>query len=207
MNISVFDTTLEKTNIWLRNVMAEMEGEDRQEAYLALRGVLHALRDRLQVNEAVQLGAQLPMLVRGFYYEGWRPSATPRRERHRGQFLEHVREAFPRDADIDSERVTRAVFAVLARRVSEGEIEDVTGMLPGELRDLWPEHSHDAMGHTHDHTRMTHHSHHGGQHMESAHDHDHSHAEMEHAPAGHKDAAGEHLHETHIHHHSHPAVH
>lgn len=137
-DIPVFDTTLEKTNIWLRDVMAELGSEDRHEAYLALRGVLHALRDRLQVEEAVQLGAQLPVLIRGFYYDGWRPSATPKKERHLGQFLEHVRDAFPRDAEIDSERVTRAVFAILARRVSEGEIEDVRGMMPEEVRQLWP---------------------------------------------------------------------
>lgn len=137
--LSVFDTTLEKTNLWIRDVMIELGWEDRHQAYLALRGVLHALRDRLQSDEAVQLGAQLPMLVRGFYYEGWRPSVTPKKERHLGQFLEHVAEAFPRGMEVDGERVTRAVFAVLARRISEGEIEDVRGMMPEEVRELWPE--------------------------------------------------------------------
>jgi uncharacterized protein (DUF2267 family) len=31
--------------------------------------VLHALRDRLTVEEASDLAAQLPMLIRGLYYE------------------------------------------------------------------------------------------------------------------------------------------
>lgn len=137
--ISVFDTTVEKTNLWIRDVMTELGWEDRHHAYLALRGVLHALRDRLQVDEAVQLGAQLPMLVRGFYYEGWKPSVTPKKERHLDQFLDHIGKDFPRGMKIDSERVARAVFTVLARRVSEGEIEDVRGMMPEEVRELWPE--------------------------------------------------------------------
>ncbi len=137
-DIPAFETTLEKTNLWIQDVRTELGSEDRHEAYIALRGVFHALRDRLQIDEAVQLGAQLPMLVRGFYYDGWRPTITPKKERHAEQFLAHVREAFPRDAKIDSERVTRAVLAVLARKVSEGEIEDVKGMLPEEVRDLWP---------------------------------------------------------------------
>ncbi len=137
-DIPAFETTLERTNLWIRDVMTELGSEDRHEAYLALRGVLHALRDRLQTDEAVQLGAQLPMLIRGFYYDGWRPAITPKKERHGEQFLAHVREAFPRGAEIDSERVTRAVLAVLARKVSEGEIEDAKGMMPEDVRDLWP---------------------------------------------------------------------
>ena len=71
--LEVFDTTLQKTNEWLDEIMDELALQDRHTAYVALRGTLHALRDRLPVQEAVHLGAQLPILVRGFYYEGWRP--------------------------------------------------------------------------------------------------------------------------------------
>ena len=68
----VFDGTLQKTNVWLNDIMNELDWQEHPyKAYLALRTVLHTLRDRLTIEEAVQLGAQLPMLVRGFYYEGW----------------------------------------------------------------------------------------------------------------------------------------
>ena len=40
--------------------------------------MLHAVRDRLQVNDAVSLGAQLPELLRGAYYEQWRPAKQRR---------------------------------------------------------------------------------------------------------------------------------
>jgi hypothetical protein len=39
-----------------------------------LGGMLHVLRDRLTIQEAVQPGAQLPMLIRGLYWEGWDPA-------------------------------------------------------------------------------------------------------------------------------------
>ncbi len=59
---------------------------DRHAAYRVLRAVLHALRDRLTVAETVDLGAQLPMLIRGLYYEGWTPNDKPLRERTREKF-------------------------------------------------------------------------------------------------------------------------
>jgi uncharacterized protein (DUF2267 family) len=137
--LEVFDTTVHKTNAWLNDLLQELGWQDKHGAYLAMRATLHALRDRLTVDEAAQLGAQLPMLIRGFYYEGWDPSDKPLRERHRAQFLERIESEYRGGAPIDPERVSRAVFAVLARRVSEGEIEDVRQVLPAEIRDLWPE--------------------------------------------------------------------
>src|ERR671923_2865237 len=114
--VESFDATLQKTHIWLDELMDELHWADRYQAYLALRATLHALRDRLSVEEAAHLGAQLPMLIRGFYYEGWTPTGKPVRERRKEAFLAHIREHFRNDADIDPERVTRAVFRVLANR-------------------------------------------------------------------------------------------
>jgi uncharacterized protein (DUF2267 family) len=78
------------------------------------------------------------MLIRGFYYEGWDPTGKPLRERHKEQFLARIKHELRGDELIDPERVARAVFTVLAQRVSEGEIEDVRHVLPGDIRDLWP---------------------------------------------------------------------
>ena len=136
--LDAFDTSVQTTDIWLRDLMAELGWEDRHKAYHAMRVVLHALRDRLPVDEAVQLAAQLPMLVRGFYYEGWRPHGKPVKERSRDEFLAHVTDGFLFDPEADSERIARAVFTVLARHVSGGEIEDVKSTLPAGVRRLWP---------------------------------------------------------------------
>jgi uncharacterized protein (DUF2267 family) len=137
--LEIFDTTLQKTHTWLNEIMDELGWEDnRHRAYLALRTVLHGLRDHLPIEEATDLGAQLPMLVRGFYYEGWTLTDKPVRERHKDEFLAHITHAFRNDERIDPEKVVRAVFRVLSRRVTAGEIADVKHLLPAALRELWP---------------------------------------------------------------------
>lgn len=138
--LQVFDHTLQTTNIWLKQLMEDMGWEDRHRAYLCLRATLHALRDRMGVNEAAQLGAQLPMLIRGFYYEGWHPADKPLRERSREEFLGHIAATLgPADPRLDAEEVARGVFRLLAERVTQGEIDDVKSILPKPIRTLWPE--------------------------------------------------------------------
>jgi uncharacterized protein (DUF2267 family) len=137
--LDVFATTVQKTNSWLNDLMQIAGFQDRHKAYLALRAALHALRDRLTIEEVAQFGAQLPMLIRGFYYEGWDPIGKPLKVRDKEQFLARIAQAFRDDQSIDREQIARAVFALLAKRVSQGEIEDVKHLLPKEIQELWPE--------------------------------------------------------------------
>jgi uncharacterized protein (DUF2267 family) len=135
--VDVFDTTLQKTSVWLNGVMEEMGWEDRHRAYSVLRAVLHALRDRLIVDEAVNLGAQLPMLIRGFYYEGWRPEGRPFKYRHKEEFFAQVAKTLPGMEQAELEGAVRAVFKVLSSQVTGGEIAQVRDQLPAEVRELW----------------------------------------------------------------------
>jgi uncharacterized protein (DUF2267 family) len=136
--LAPFESTIQTTNIWLNDILERLGWRDQHRAYFALRAVLHALRDHLPVDQAAALAAQLPMLVRGFYYEGWHPHGKPVKERHKEDFLAHIAMAFRDDSDVvDPEWVTQAVFHVLSKHVSSGEIESVKRSLPTELRSLW----------------------------------------------------------------------
>ena len=134
--LAAFDRTIQKTNEWLDELMASSEGLDREKAYLALRATLHTLRDRLPVEEAVQLGAQLPMLMRGFYFEGWRPTGKPLKE-HKEQFLYDIGNALAGCGLGQPEDIARNVFGVLSHRISKGEMEDVRQNLPRDIRELF----------------------------------------------------------------------
>lgn len=140
--ITAFDNTIHTTNIWLNDLLDRMGWQDKQRAYHALRSVLHTLRDRLPVEQAAALGAQLPMLVRGFYYEGWHPHGKPVKERKKEEFLAHIAADFRDDPGIDAEKVAQAVFQVIAKHVTPGEIKHVRITLPGEIRSLWSEATH-----------------------------------------------------------------
>ena len=134
--LAAFDSTVQTTNAWLKEIGDELEFNDRAAAYHALRAVTHALRDRLPVEVAAKLGAQLALLVRGVYYEGWHPADKPLRERHREEFLRHIA-SFPNGTLQEAERAARAVFNVLCRHVSAGEVEIVKKCLPADIRELW----------------------------------------------------------------------
>lgn len=133
--LEVFESTLQKTNAWLNDIMAGIDVDDPHLAYLALRAALHALRDRLPVAEAVHLGAQLPMLIRGLYYEGWSPTKKPVKC-DRSEFLAAIRGGFRGLEDVDPEDAARVVFAVLGAHISAGEMKDVRAVLPPEIRTL-----------------------------------------------------------------------
>lgn len=135
--LSVFDETIHATNTWLHEITSRMGWDDRQTGYRLLRACLHALRDRLPVTEGAQLSAQLPMLMRGIFYEGWRPSAVPSQVRSLAEFLAPLRSAFSEDPDFDAEAAFREMIDVMRLHVSAGEIEDIRGAMPDEIRALW----------------------------------------------------------------------
>jgi uncharacterized protein (DUF2267 family) len=136
--LDVFDTTLKETNLWLKELMERLGTYDRHHAYSTLRAVLHALRDRIGPENAAHLSAQLPMLVRGIFYEGWDPTGKPTKERHEVEFIAHVGRELPRADEGEVEDGICAVFGLLAQKLDFGEAIKVAGVLPKELRELWP---------------------------------------------------------------------
>ena len=134
--IDVFDRTLETTHIWLNEICNDI-GPDKQVAWKVLSTVLHKLRDRLTINLAAHLGAQLPLLVRGIYYDQFEPGKMPSEFRSREEFVAEVAEWLRDTRPVDPEEAIRSVFRVLSRHVSEGQVKKVRDALPKALRQMW----------------------------------------------------------------------
>lgn len=135
--LPVFDATLQETNEWLKMVEARLSRCDRQQAYAALRAVLHVLRDRLPQEAVLGLSAQLPMLVRGFFLEGWRPADGPSDIRQPEAFADAVAQRLPPGFPRQADSVIHAVLQTLASRIDPRETEKLIGHLPPPLRALW----------------------------------------------------------------------
>jgi len=131
-----FNAAVRATEDWIDDLVRRLGWHDREYAYLALIASLHALRDSLPRDEAIYLGAQLPALLRGLYYEGWHPAGAVAKSR--SAFLQRIHDGVHRDPGVDAEQVARAVCAMLAARLSAAEVEDAKAAMPGPLHNLWP---------------------------------------------------------------------
>lgn len=138
-HLKTIDHTVQVTREWVRELSDRLNWADEPRALRLLRVTLQALRDWLDVNEAAHFSAQLPLLVRGLYYEGWQPARTPVSENSKEAFVGRVTDAFRTDPLDDPDEAISKVFTMLNSHISDGEISDVRQRLPKRLRDLWPE--------------------------------------------------------------------
>jgi uncharacterized protein (DUF2267 family) len=136
----LFAETLAQMQTWLHEIRDEMGGWMSDDyALQALRAALHSLRDQMTVDQSAHLSAQLPILVRGIYFEEWVPSQTPARDRHEEVFLARIGPYFRgKERAVDPKDVVRSVFKVLHRHISEGESEKIYNTLPRDIRRYWP---------------------------------------------------------------------
>lgn len=134
-SLEVFDKTLNTTNIWLDEIGTSI-GPDRQVAWKVLSVVLHKLRDRLPVELAAHLGAELPLLVRGAYFDQFEPERHPENWDRDG-FLSEVSDWLSDTRPVNPEDAVRAVFTVLSAHVPHGQISKVQHALPENLQAIW----------------------------------------------------------------------
>jgi uncharacterized protein (DUF2267 family) len=140
-HIEALNSSLQKTNEWVRDVAAELGDDNRHHAYAALRATLHTLRDRLSVEQSAHFSAQLPLVLRGAYFEGWKSGEASRRVRTQEDFVENVRREMRDVTPLYRERCEQAVIAslvVIARHIDLGTSAKLHESLPRGLRELWP---------------------------------------------------------------------
>jgi uncharacterized protein (DUF2267 family) len=135
-SVDAVERSVHKTNEWVKAMAAELGIDDREDAWRLLRADLQVLRDELTVDEAAQLAAQLPMVLRGAFWEGFDPGHQPAKPRRRGDFLARYAERAHLSDLSEAERAAGAATRVMSDRITEGELNDVFAQLPSEVRQV-----------------------------------------------------------------------
>src|SRR3954452_25606396 len=133
-HVDAIERSIQKSSEWLHELAGEL-GTDEQTAWRVLRAYLQVLRDRLTMDEAAQLAAQLPHLLRGVFYEGFDPGHQPEKIRDRDVFLARRADAAQPIDMAEAAAAAAAATRVLRRRITPGELDDVMAQLPGEIRE------------------------------------------------------------------------
>lgn len=144
-----FEKHAAKGNEFVNRLAARLGDEDnRDRAGRVLRCVLHALRNRLTVEESFQLLAQLPMVIKALYIEGWQPSRYHTKIKTLQDLSEEVMKLDGMSAWRDFSGVSdamdgiEAVIKTMADYVSAGELHDIIAVLPEDMKETFMVWSH-----------------------------------------------------------------
>ena len=135
--LEVIDHSVHLTHEWINELAARLGWSSKRSTLRLLRITLHRIRDHLMINELAQMSAQLPLVIRGFFFEGWVPKQTPIKERRAQEFVTFVDAQMGETPEYRGRDDIKCVFDMLNARLSRGEVEDVRASLPSEIHDLW----------------------------------------------------------------------
>lgn len=144
--LEVFDRTLHTTNLWLDEINAEI-GPDRHLAWHVLGAVLRSIRDEILVEQSSHFAAQLPLLIRGAYFDQYRPATQPAAARSHDDFIARIQHEMDGARPVNVQQAAIAVMRTLNRHITEGQVKKVRDALPKGVRAMWPEPEHKASAH------------------------------------------------------------
>lgn len=137
--LEAIDHTVQLTHEWINDLSGRLDWTSKRDTLSLMRATLREIRDHLGHEEVAQLAAQLPMLIRGMYYEGWIPARTPVRDRNADHFLQAIAVQAGDAAGYRGKEDIAAVLHFLSARLSAGEVRDIKAGLPKSICALWPD--------------------------------------------------------------------
>lgn len=121
------------------NEVAEELGVSRNSAARITKAVLHAVRDKMPPDDAIEFAQGLPMALKAVYIEQYDISSAPVPIRHPHDFLDYIfyKDEFTASNDFpepDSvERSLYAVFKVLRKYMDAGQIDQLRSVLGKQI--------------------------------------------------------------------------
>lgn len=137
-----FEKYVNESNHFLKELASQLGNpQDTDLAFRVTRTVFHALRKRIVPEESMNLVAQLPMLLKAVYVDGWNINQEISKSKTFNDFLQDARSISNTEApDFTDDEIARirvkAVFQALRKYVSDGELVDIISELPQEIAEL-----------------------------------------------------------------------
>lgn len=121
--------------------------KDLDKAGRILTTILHGIRSMISTEESLQLIAQLPMFLKAIYVNGWAIKTKKEKIKSMEDFIDHLRTISKKTSlvDFDSNEIAEedvfSTFNMLRNYVSSGQMDDVIGQLPKQLKRLFYDYS------------------------------------------------------------------
>lgn len=134
--VSVFEQSVEKSQQWIAELHEELHWMSADACYHLLRAVLQTLRDQLSVDEAAQFAAQIPLVLRGSFYECWNPQTMAPRTLGKDDFISAVKAKLAPVGNLryEIDKGVLAALLVIKRHIGRGEMDEVIGALQPTMR-------------------------------------------------------------------------
>ncbi|MGV8948126.1 MAG: DUF2267 domain-containing protein [Candidatus Paracaedibacter sp.] len=137
--VPILENNIHQTMDWIYAIeeACRWDEENQKKAFTALRAVLHEIRDLLPLERAAQLSAQLPIVIRGIFFENWHPRYIPVQEIKKNDFLEAIAQSLYPYQDMNVEETTKGVLQVLGEKLPSGELENIIQYMSKEIQELY----------------------------------------------------------------------
>ena len=137
-SLEIIDHSVQLTHEWINELAQRLGWSSERSALRLLRITICHVRDHLPIDELAHVSAQLPVMIRGFFFEGWMPKHTPIKERRAEEFVSFIGGHMHDTEEYRGRDDIKCVFDLLKNRLSRGEVEDIRATLPTDICDLWP---------------------------------------------------------------------
>jgi uncharacterized protein (DUF2267 family) len=132
-----FEKNCNEAISWINEISIRAGFPSRPDwAYSALKSVLHSIRDRSTIEEIFQFAAQLPLIIKGIFFEGYNPSGKPVKLNSE-EFMMRIRKDMGTANEIPAGEAFRVVLELLYEKTSTGEMNQLRGLMPKDIQKLW----------------------------------------------------------------------
>jgi uncharacterized protein (DUF2267 family) len=140
-----FDKYANDGHTFVKHLANEFNHPDEvNRAGIILESVLHALRDRISIEENFDVISQLPMFMKAIYVDEWKYRKNVDRLKSLQEFTQKVKEEQSKYGEKEfnwnestEELIERTIGLISERYWSEGLINDIKANLPADIHKIF----------------------------------------------------------------------